>query len=408
MEQERKMTIASELQDLATNLQNAKDAVEDKGGTVGDTELAGLATEIASIPSGGGGLDTIPVEMEGETGEGHITGYNTTTGVITGDGFGSTAVTVWLMDRDTHTYKKQGTSSWSDTSITLTTPIDLSVIEGCTSLCVADSKDVWATKWLIDGEIAVRSDVYTVYIKSPSTGEIVKQYPGDITYYSGSPTRYFGSGENRFQVKDIVGIQIGSNASWDAVSFAANCINLNQPIIIPQKIWRTDSTLATTLNFNQPIKLLDGNSSTSLGNNFMQGAFSFNQPITIPTTCGAIGAYFMYSCYNYNQDIIIPNTVTSIGNYFCGLFYVFNKTIYLPSTTTSIGTYFGYRICEAYTLQTETSHPPNDNNSLATLSPLDASYTAGITIKGSKRATWRSALSNRTSSPYRKTIDGGE
>ena len=48
------MTIASELQDLATNLQAAKDAVEDKGGTVGDTGLAGLATEIASIPSGGG------------------------------------------------------------------------------------------------------------------------------------------------------------------------------------------------------------------------------------------------------------------------------------------------------------------------------------------------------------------
>lgn len=49
------MTIASEIQDLQTNLQSAKNAVTTKGGTVGDTGLAGLASEIATIPSGGGG-----------------------------------------------------------------------------------------------------------------------------------------------------------------------------------------------------------------------------------------------------------------------------------------------------------------------------------------------------------------
>lgn len=52
------MTIASEIEDLQTNLAAAKAAVTTKGGTVGDTGLAGLATEIASIPSGGG--STLP------------------------------------------------------------------------------------------------------------------------------------------------------------------------------------------------------------------------------------------------------------------------------------------------------------------------------------------------------------
>ena len=47
------MSIASEITALNTNLTAAKDAVTAKGGTVGDTGLAGLATEIASIPSGG-------------------------------------------------------------------------------------------------------------------------------------------------------------------------------------------------------------------------------------------------------------------------------------------------------------------------------------------------------------------
>ena len=51
------MSIASEIQDLNTNLAAAKSAVTAKGGTVGDTGLAGLATEIASIPSGGSPSD---------------------------------------------------------------------------------------------------------------------------------------------------------------------------------------------------------------------------------------------------------------------------------------------------------------------------------------------------------------
>lgn len=46
------MSIASEITDLQTNLAAAKTAVENKGGTIGDTGLAGLASEIASIPSG--------------------------------------------------------------------------------------------------------------------------------------------------------------------------------------------------------------------------------------------------------------------------------------------------------------------------------------------------------------------
>lgn len=54
------MTIASEISDLQTNLTAAKNAVTAKGGTVGNTGLAGLASEIAGIPSGGGGGGAVP------------------------------------------------------------------------------------------------------------------------------------------------------------------------------------------------------------------------------------------------------------------------------------------------------------------------------------------------------------
>lgn len=47
------MSIATEITALNNNLTAAKNAVTAKGGTVGNTGLAGLATEIAGIPSGG-------------------------------------------------------------------------------------------------------------------------------------------------------------------------------------------------------------------------------------------------------------------------------------------------------------------------------------------------------------------
>lgn len=51
------MSIASEIIDLNTNLANAKNAVVAKGGSVTDSGLAGLSSEIAGIPSGGASDD---------------------------------------------------------------------------------------------------------------------------------------------------------------------------------------------------------------------------------------------------------------------------------------------------------------------------------------------------------------
>lgn len=63
------MAIADTILELNDALQDAKDAITTAGGTVGDTGIAGLATEIATIPSGSGadpvffGCDEGVVEM---------------------------------------------------------------------------------------------------------------------------------------------------------------------------------------------------------------------------------------------------------------------------------------------------------------------------------------------------------
>ena len=55
------MSVASEIQDLNTNLQNAKSAVAAMGGTAGNTGLAGLASEIQTIPAGGGAAESLSI-----------------------------------------------------------------------------------------------------------------------------------------------------------------------------------------------------------------------------------------------------------------------------------------------------------------------------------------------------------
>jgi len=61
-------TIAEEITDLQDNLAAAKAAVTAAGGTVGDTGLAGLAAEIATVPSGGGGTQSDWEEMDSTSG----------------------------------------------------------------------------------------------------------------------------------------------------------------------------------------------------------------------------------------------------------------------------------------------------------------------------------------------------
>lgn len=59
------MSVSSEIQELNANLVAAKDAVEAKGGTVGDTGLSGLANEIESIPTSVKGDDIRFIDYDG-------------------------------------------------------------------------------------------------------------------------------------------------------------------------------------------------------------------------------------------------------------------------------------------------------------------------------------------------------
>jgi hypothetical protein len=159
--------------------------------------------------------------------------------------------------------------------------------------------------------------------------------------------------------------------------------------------------------FNQPLTL--PSSLNSIGSNFMNYCRAFNQPLTLPSGLSSIGESFMSDCYAFNQPLTLPSSLNSIGSNFMNYCRAFNQPLTLPSSLNSIGTGF---MRECYSLSTiiwNASVYPTDNNSLSQdiNTKTNSTYGAGIKVYGTKRAGLISALPNRTSSPYRKLINGG-
>lgn len=231
----------------------------------------------------------------------------------------------------------------------------------------------------------------------------------------------------------LVGVHVGKKITSTPTRWLSNTTNLAQPVYVPSTVTSINSYFMYYSGLASQAVTVDAN-ITSLPGSFMRYCTSFNLYVNLPKTLKTIGNYFMANCSNYNQSISIPSTVTGIGDYFlysCSKFNkaisfpsltsissnflrgcsVFNQTITLPSTLTSLGTYFLYQ-CNAMVGTVNVGSlaatiASTSNYSFGTNSSSAAMYTTGITIKGSTRANWISRFANRTSSPYRKLINGG-
>jgi hypothetical protein len=197
-----------------------------------------------------------------------------------------------------------------------------------------------------------------------------------------------------------------SNVTTIGTYFLGYCYSFNQPLTIHAGVNSIgDYFLYSCYAFNQP---LDLSNVTTIGYNFLNYCYAFNQPLTIPTGVNSIGTYFLGYCYSFNQPLTIHAGVSSIGDYFLNYCFAFNQPLTIHAGVNSIGTSFLYNAFGVSTIIWETTVYPTDNNSLSQTSNTKTSttYGAGIVIYGSKSANLKTALPDRTSSPYRKLIDG--
>ena len=305
-----------------------------------------------------------------------ITDYDTSTGIITGTGFGSSDGYVYLLDRDTHAYYLLPTDSWSDTSITLATPIDLSTIQGNTCFFVKTNSGEISHKYVVYGEVSV-PNWGIIYVQDDFDDTIIKvpcSSSTDLNALQGANNAYATQrtiAGITFYISQIVGFQFGDAITSYSVPsyFLSGCLNLNQPLVFTNKvITSTSSTymlrydyafdcpivftnqtrvgnyfMSYCQNFNQPLDI--SMFSYMNATYFLQNGYAFNQELKLPETLSTttVGAYFLSNCRSFNQDLVFPSNMTSLGNYFLQYGYGFNSNIIFGDGLSTLGTNFMYQ-----------------------------------------------------------------
>lgn len=259
------MSIATEITALGTNLAAAKNAVTTKGGTIGDTGLAGLATEIESIPSGGlpsGNWGTIKYTIEG-------------------------------VDK---TYNLQNETDYLK--------------------LISASND----RFYLNNDL-----ITTASIKELELAEGIQFIPSNFCQTANNlekltlPSTIKYIGDYCFMYNSITHPVNLENVAYIGANFLAYSSTFNQPINLPNIVIIGGGFLYNDTSFNSSVTI--GNKLISLGASFLRSCTAFAQPsVTIPSsieyrypTSAALGMYFMSNCNNFSGTLICNAPTAASG-----------------------------------------------------------------------------------------------
>ena len=262
------MSIATEITALNTNLTAAKDAVTAKGGTVGDTGLAGLASEIATIPSGGGSTPSEwgRVWFKAFDADWAISNeYNCEISIDDKSALinflygGNTIFLNYQYDIQFET--QDGGETWT-------------LVNGGEYGTQVMLQDIG-----LSGSIIDPGDYASFYIEYAYTS-----YPSEVSMLELTENMFSTMGPENFT----------TSSAGTEIHFGG--------IVIP-------STFIT--------KFEVGTEVTALPNSFLIEAFNLTElDLSHAESLTTIGEAFMSQCSTFNQNITIPSTVTSIGPLF--------------------------------------------------------------------------------------------
>lgn len=158
--------------------------------------------------------------------------------------------------------------------------------------------------------------------------------------------------------------------------------------------------------FNKP---LQAEYIKTLGNFAFANCKAFNQPLNF-SQLKILPSYFLQNCIAFNSLVEFPVLERIEQSVFNGC-SAYNQPLTIPATVTYIN--FGQFLSNAnnytntITVETTTSPTSGGTSVISTTTASAPMYRTGVTIKGAGRTVWLNLLPNRTSSPYRKLIDGG-
>lgn len=407
------MSIASELQDLETNVAAIQQAIIDKGGSV-TGGLADLATDIEQMPSGGA---NDPITKYGYIYyHPHTTAYiGTTWGEeLTINSIDQTKYASWLssngFDLDNEVsfrYESGGwlASQWSPSMVEVNlTESELLTAAGISVTITSYEMAQFQVKKsaVIDEtttselEIASLAD-YQALVNPNATSDYIAHLSNTDICFSGVIRFVFGA--------DVTSVpnDFLRKSSIETIS------------ALPKGITSIGNDfLDYCAKFNGDIDL---NNVTTVGNRFLGAAYAFTGTVSCPAV-KTIGDEFMDGCSKFNGSLSM-DVVESIGHHFLNNCTAFNQPITIPNTVQSIGktgyqTYF-MRDCQSMvstiTVEASSSVFPTsqyaDSYSLGARSNTAPCYTTGITLTGTYANDWKTFFpdgSYPAASTYRKLI----
>lgn len=423
------MSLQSELTDLTTNLAAAKAAVVTKGGTVGDTGLAGLEAEILGIPVPRnlqwGELEYYPFTP--------ATCSTTTLENLTINSAATDDLIRFFKERlyvqssaqvEAYYWMNSGTLNCSWNVGTGSRQFQAEELEYMYNISVSLQNTGTSGHWVISytpmtvnkqGTVTTAELTQTEF-NSLGPASIPDQY--DTINISGvdvpliafkkftfgnrptTTSSYFLSKSGTEEVDFTYADSLTSLGT----GFLYQSTGLTEDLVLPESVTSIGSYFLSgigTGNFNvighgvtsvgqgfmmnvyQPVGQISLPNLENIGKEFFRNSYTCNTPLWFPKL-KTIGENFLYSCSRFNQSFLVPSTVTSIGPYF------------MYGTNNMTGTI----TCEA-PASVMTASSTVDAYTLRASSNSARSVTVGITLTGSYASDWHTRLPDNS---YRKTI----
>lgn len=396
------MSIASEITALNTNLTAAKNAIVTKGGTVGNTGLAGLGNEILGIPAGG----STPVVPEPPSGAYVAFSAYTPEFVVDYVESADPSTTLVSFSRRNDPFNL---ASINDPDFALDAIFEDSPLYG--------EPYNLTLRW-IDMD-----RMFQLIFKDSSDEEHVATefFEWDIDSYGiqFSNNNFMHGGTDLDLAYIRMGLDFTSTVDNISITDPAEFATFMEPTTSSWESYESGSTIYNLMRVGgqlvQKQFITDINFGTlaqslsTIDAGFFTGATMLKTMYNLPDSVTSIGASFLSGCQNFNSYFEIPSNAT-IGSGFLSGCTAFNQPITIPSGVT-LSTAADYNFmydCYSMTSTVTVNIPATaigaSNYIFSTSNSSAKCYTQGILIDGNYKAEWREKLPNRTSSPYRKFL----
>lgn len=408
------MSIQTELEALSTNLQAAKEAIAAKGGTTGDTGLAGLVEEIDTIPEGGG----VEPPIASEFGVIHYwsvvnsewavqSSYNCTVSSVnqaTFDAFmqsiGKTTLSLeyadWMGGWYYYGDDEEVTVDLSQIGISAT--IDDPEM-GEASMHFLKSNIVDTTSPVLTSELSSLAETnFRTWATNHSTSPAaIKRF--DCGWSTGAyPNNAIGAQVYSTNIRSDGSTQVEVDFTYfsgtSVGSYFLNFdINFLTPMSLSSLITVGESFMYFSSTQSSPVLGIDVRGLTTIPDSFMASRHiavkpTTDTPLLLPDSVSTIGRRFFYQS-GWVGTVKLPQNVTSIGTDFLGRF-VNNGTDEMILDVGSVSP-IGQVVYDGW-------------NGLSS-----TNQSARLIIKGAARQAWLTAFPNGSSSGlYRTLVDGGE